>query len=190
MAAKNTSNKNAKPNGAADASALPAANATAAKPKKDRAERSPDLVWDAARMTALAALVAANNGQLSPRQVVDQLKTHPAFIADAHLLTPEKIRARVNKLSARAEARGQAPISLRRAGNAGYDIDDILNQVLGPAVRGAVGAGAGVEDEGDLDSDEGAENGGEVAQGTVHVQAQTPMPITSSGLFPGGLIPT
>lgn len=167
--------------------AAPAAQPTPT-PTAPRAERSPDLVWNAARMAALLALVAANNGQLSPRQVVDQLSAHPAFAGEAHLLTPEKVRARVNKLAARAEARGQAPISLRRAGNAGYDIDDVLDQVLGVAVRGT---GAGAEDgSDDTDGDEGAENGGEVAQGTVHAQAQAPMPIAASGLLPGGLIPT
>lgn len=103
-----------------------------AKPKSNRGGRPPGPVfmWDSQRDQVLVVLMLNNKGTLSAEQVYQQLVGHPAFAADANLLTKEKVRQRVGKLSARTEKKYGVTLDLRRTSNSGYDVDGTLDAVF------------------------------------------------------------
>lgn len=109
-----------------------AAESVAPKPKSNRGGRpaGPVFAWDGERDQLLALTLLQNPGVLTPQQLVGHLAQHPAYAADASLLTAEKIRQRVAKLSARAEKMGYGRLQLRRTGGGGYDPTDTLASVF------------------------------------------------------------
>lgn len=122
-------------NAAAD-SATSVAGVT--KPRSGgRKAGDPQFIWDEERDITLMLTVLKSPGQLTADALVDALKDHPAFQADANLLTREKIRLRVGKLSARSEEMGLGKLSLRRSTNTGYSPDDVIKRAFAAAGQSA-----------------------------------------------------
>lgn len=168
----------------ANAAATDAANtgaaATTTAPKSNRGGRPPGPVfmWDSQRDQVLVVLMLNNKGTLSAEQVYQQLITHPAFAADANLLTKEKVRQRVGKLSARTEKKYGVTLDLRRTSNSGYDVDGTLDSVFK-----AMGIQAQPQQAQAASTQEPA------AAPVASVPAPAPLPTLPSG-FAGGLIAT
>lgn len=155
------------------------AASTASKSRGGRPP-GPVFMWDSQRDQVLVVLMLNNKGTLSAEQVYQQLITHPAFAADANLLTKEKVRQRVGKLSARTEKKYGVTLDLRRTSNSGYDVDGTLD-----AVMKAMGIQAQPQQAQAASTQEPA------AAPAASAPTVTPVPLpTLSPGFAGGLIAT
>lgn len=123
---------------AAGATAAPAST----KPRKERNDAE-TIYWNRDRDTALIREIMSAPGQLTTKRLAEKLQTDPAFADDPTPLksesAPEKIRQRVNKLSALSVKRGHPALELRRMNNSGYDPTDVLDEIFGQGQTSGVG---------------------------------------------------
>lgn len=152
--------------------------ANAAPKKKGGRPAGPTFGWDSQRDQILVVTLLQNPGVLTPAQLVTNLSQHPAYAADASLLTAEKIRQRVAKLSARAEKMGYGKLQLRRTGGGGYDPNETLASVfkamgVAPAAPAAMG---------------GVVDAGVQTQAAQAPAVAAPVPVATSQVQSSGLI--
>jgi hypothetical protein len=143
MATKKPSKTNADSGNADPGKSAPTPTPSAAVRGGGRGGRRPGsgdtaLAWNAERDTALITSIQANPGRLTTNQLAAHLAQHEAFSADAGLVTAEKVRQRVKKLSDRAAEMGLPRLEVKRMGNAGYDPGEVLSTLLRPALAPAV----------------------------------------------------